>query len=82
MLCRVISIRHNTFGQSTCAFGPLALLAFGPLGLWAFVLNCLECPEWAGMARNSLGTNCPMFANCSGFGDVREVRSSEFLSPA
>ena len=24
----------------------------------------------------SLGTNCPMFANCSGFGDVREVRSS------
>ena len=22
------------------------------------------------------GTNCPMFANCSGFGDVREVRSS------
>ena len=25
---------------------------------------------------SSLGTNYPMFANCSGFGDVREVRSS------
>ena len=26
--------------------------------------------------RTSLGTNSSMFANCSSFGDVREVRSS------
>ena len=26
----------------------------------------------------SLGTNSSMFANCSSFGDVREVRSSVF----
>ena len=30
------------------------------------------------MVPSSLGTNCPMFANCSVFGDVREVRSSVF----
>ena len=38
-----------------------------------FVVSALTSEMSPG---TSLGTNCPMFANCLGFGDVREVRSS------
>ena len=37
---------------------------------------CAPFSMWIIMVWSSLGMNCPMFANCSGFGDVREVRSS------
>ena len=55
----------HRYGQVNPLFGMLAL-------------SLQQCSMYAELCciKASLGTNSSMFANCSGFGDVREVRSS------